>query len=117
MMEWFKLGGWGMYPILIVGLIATGNSAFYAARGDARVHGSIKALSKALVWFIATAVSSDLIAVFFFLKGQNTADPQHTKILYEGLGESLTPLTLGGAFLGLVWTLAAVGQRKADQRV
>lgn len=49
-----------MYPILVVGLVCLGTSAFYAARGDGRVRGSIEALSRALSWFIATAVATSL---------------------------------------------------------
>ena len=115
--EWFRLGGWGMYPILLVGLISLGSAAYYAARGDARTRGMIDALSRSLVWFTATAVTTDLITVLFYVKGLDTRDGGHLKILYEGLGESLTPLVMGGAFLALIWALVAVGQRRSDQRV
>lgn len=116
-MEWFRLGGWGMYPILVVGLVCLGTSAFYAARGDATVEGSIRSLSRALGWFIATAVASDLTTVFFFLQRPEVPEGKLTRILLEGLGESLTPLVLGGAFLALSWLFTAVGQRRAAQRV
>ena len=116
-MEWFKLGGWGMYPILFVGLASLGTAAFYAARGDARLRGSLEAMSRALVWFIVTAVSSDLVTVCFYLKGPDIPAEQRLRILLEGVGESLTPLTMGGAFLALMWLFVAIGQRRVDQRV
>lgn len=116
-MEWFKLGGWGMYPILIVGLVLLGGSAYFAARGDARSRGALDAMSKALVWFIVGATASDLIAVFFYLQTPKVPDDQVTRILLQGLGESLTPVTLGSTFMALAWLLRAVGQRRADQRV
>ncbi len=117
-MEWFKMGGWGMYPILVVGLVCLGTSAFYAARGDGRVRGSIEALSRALSWFIATAVATDLITVCFFLSSDKGPPPEMmTRIFFQGLGESLTPLAMGGSLLSLSWLFTAVGQRRADQRV
>lgn len=116
-MEWFRLGGWGMYPILVVGLVGLGAAAFYAARGDGRLRGSLEATSRALAWFIATAVASDLIAVCFALRAPDIPDSQRARILLEGIGESLTPLTMGGAFMALMWLFIAIGQRRVDQRV
>jgi hypothetical protein len=62
-------------------------------------------------------VSSDLTAVFFYLQSPNVPGDQLARILLQGLGESLTPVTMGSSFLALAWVLRAVGQRRADQRV
>lgn len=116
-MEWFRLGGWGMYPILIIGLVSLGTSAFFAARGDATVRDSLRAMLRALFWFTVTAVASDLTTVFFYLQKPDVPDNMVLRILLQGVGESLTPVTLGGSFLALSWLFAAIGQRRADQRV
>ncbi|MCS6902596.1 MAG: hypothetical protein NZX77_22900 [Polyangiaceae bacterium] len=117
-MEWFRAGGWGMFPILLVGLLNLGSSAYYAAaRGDVLVEGSHRALGKAVWWFVAVAVASDLIEVCSYLQKSEVPDAKLTRILLQGLGESLTPVVLGGAFLALSWLLAAVGHRRAARRV
>ncbi len=116
-MEWFRAGGWGMFPILFVGLLTLGASAYYAARGDAAVEGSLRALGRAVRWFVAVAVASDLIAVCSYLQRPEVSDDRLTRILLQGVGESLTPVVLGGAFLALSWLFAAVGHRRAARRV
>jgi hypothetical protein len=89
--------------------------ASWAPRADVRVRGSIEALCRALVWFTVTAVVTDLITVLFYLQG--LGEGPNVKILYQGVGESLTPVAMGGAFLSLIWVLMAIGQRRADVRV
>ncbi|MCU0659520.1 MAG: hypothetical protein MUF64_30930 [Polyangiaceae bacterium] len=116
-MEWFRQGGWGMFPVLIVGLVSLGSAAFFAARGDAGLRPSLRALSRALVGFMVTAVASNLIAVCFFLQRPELDDGTRVRLLLQGTGESLTPLTLGGAFLALLWLLVAVGERRIAQRL
>jgi hypothetical protein len=62
-MEWFRQGGWGMFPVLIVGLVSLGSAAFFAARGDAGLRPSLQALSRALVGFMMMALLWLLVAV------------------------------------------------------
>jgi len=118
MPEFFKLGGWGMYPILIIGLIALGAGAFYAVRGESRVRSSLDALVVCLIGATMTALSTDLITVFLFLGSEKApADPfTFARIGVQGLGESLTPVAMGSVFFTLVYALVALGQRKADAR-
>jgi hypothetical protein len=118
MPELFKLGGWVMYPILVIGLVTLGAAGFYAARGEARTRGSIDALVACLVAAVVMALSTDLTTVVFHLASEK--GPKDTfgilRILCQGFGESLSPVTLGSAFLVLVFALTALGQRKVDAR-
>lgn len=113
----FQNGGWGMFPVLGLGLLGLAAAAHYAARADARSRGSIEALSRALVWTIVVAVSTDFMAVFHALTNESIPEAQLTRILYMGSWEALSPLPMGAAFLVLIWLLVAVGQRRVDARV
>ena len=113
----FQNGGWGMFPVLGLGLLGLAAAGHFAARGDATARGSVEALSRALVWTIVVAVSTDFMAVFHALTNESIADAQLTRILYMGSWEVLSPLPMGAAFLALIWVLIAVGQRRVDARV
>ena len=118
----FTDGGWGMFPILGVGIVGLLTSAYYALRADPKTRGFLDLLAKGLFWFIVTSFASNLVAVMHAL-GSNMSfeesaagDRMMTRILYVGFGESLSPMVMGPAFLALIYTLTAIGQRRVDAR-
>lgn len=114
MIEHFKAGGWGMFPILIVGLIALGAAVFSAARGQKEVRHFAQGLSKAVFWMTLTAFFTDMTAVIEYVtKGEEVP----WRIFLVGLGESIQPCVLGTGFLGLIALLVAIGKRREQQRL
>jgi hypothetical protein len=50
------------------------------------------------------------------VEANETGDRMLTRILYVGFGESLSPMVMGPAFLALIYTLTAIGQRRVDAK-
>ncbi len=113
----FRNGGFGMYPVLVLGLVGLATAAFFAARGDKRARGFLQQLVRSLVWAMIVATTLDFMAVFHYLTGEAVPAEQMTRTLYEGAFEALSPLPMGGAFLMLIYLLLAIGERRADARV
>lgn len=114
MLEHFKAGGWGMFPILIIGLVMLGAAAAAAGTGKTTTRRFALRLSPVVAWMTVVAVTTDVMTVMYFLARRPSVD---ATILCQGLGESLSPAVLGAGFLALTHLLAAVGHRREDERV
>ena len=113
----FRNGGWGMYPIVVFGLIALATAGYFAVRADARTKAFLEVMPKVIFWATVTAFASDLIAVAGYFETHEVPDAQVLRVLIEGGGESLSTVVFGGAFLMLVYLLTAIGQRKLDAKL
>jgi len=103
-------GGWGMWPVLVLGFMGLASSLRYALRLDGPCLPFAAALWVALLVVVIHAVVTDLAAVFKFLEDPTRApDAQFARLLVTGLKESTRPAALGGIFLALVPLLIAVG--------
>jgi len=115
--SFMKEGGWGMVPVLLLGVATVAAAGRYAARPDASWLRFVSALWVTLIVVVMHAVVTDVAAVF-----QHTADPARTpdaelpRILLIGLKESTRPAALGGVFLTLAPLLAAVGLYRISPR-
>jgi hypothetical protein len=111
-------GGWGMWPILVIGLAALASGVRYAARPEAPWLRFAAALWLTLLVAIVHATVTDVAAVFRYFEDPGRApDWQIARTLLIGLKESTRPAALGGIFLTLVPLLAAVGfYREAASR-
>jgi hypothetical protein len=108
--DFMKEGGWGMWPVLLLGLAGVASAARYAARPVPAWLRFVAALWVTLAVVIVHAVITDLAAVFRYLEDPARApDPQFARLLVTGLKESTRPAALGGIFLTLMPLLAAVG--------
>ncbi len=114
MIEHFKAGGWGMFPILIVGLVMLGASASAAATGRRTTRRFALRLSPAVAWMTVVAVATDVMAVMYHLARQPRVD---ATVLCQGLGESSSPAVLGAGLLALAHLMAAIGSRREEERV
>lgn len=116
MMEFFKEGGWGMWPILVLGLVTIGASGRFAIKPQRRQIGFVGAMALATVVSVLHATWTDLGAVFNFCSSeQGASDSQLMRIFFEGLKESTRPGAMGGAFLTLAAILFAVGVLRLDR--
>jgi len=113
MVRFFIEGGWGMYPVLVMGLIAVWASARYAIDTEPVRLRFIAAISLALVVTMAHATWTCFAAVFHYL--QQSHEPL-ARTLMTGLMESTRPATLGGALLVIALVLVAVGAYRSTQR-
>ena len=108
--DFMKEGGWGMWPVLLLGLAGVASAARYAVRPVPGCLPFVAALWLTVGVVVGHAVITDLAAVFRYLEDPTRApDPQFARLLVTGLKESTRPAALGGIFLTLMPLLAAVG--------
>jgi Na+/H+ antiporter NhaC len=116
MIEFFKEGGWGMWPILILSLVTVGASARFAAKPQRRQIGFLFAMALATMMSIFHATWTDIGAVFNAAADtERTKDAEVTRLLCEGFKESTRPGAMGGSFLTLAAILGAVGMLRIDR--
>src|SRR5262245_64016628 len=112
--DFMREGGWGMWPVLLLGLAALAAAVRYAARPEAMSLRFVAALWLTLLAAVVHASVTDLSAVFrYFEDPARAADSQIARLLLVGLKESTRPAEPGGIFLTLVPLLAAVGLFRA----
>ncbi len=114
MVRFFIEGGWGMYPVLILGLVLVWAGVRYAADMEPVRLRFIIAVAVALVVTMVHATWTCFAAVFHYLQ-QSPKEP-FAQTLMTGLMESTRPATLGGALLTLALILVAVGAYRSTQR-
>jgi hypothetical protein len=114
MMEFFVEGGWGMFPVLVMGLLLVGAGVRFAIHGQPIRLWFIATLALTLLVTVAHATWTCLAAVLRFLETVEPAQFRHT--LLVGLRESTHPATLGGALLSLSLVLVTLGIYRAGQR-
>ena len=108
--EFMREGGWGMWPILLLGLASLASAVRYAARPERQSLWFAAALWVTLLVAVVHASITDVAAVFAYFQDPGRApDSQIPRTLLIGLKESTRPAALGGIFLTLVPLLAAVG--------
>lgn len=108
--EFMREGGWGMWPILLLGLASLASAVRYAVRPERQSLRFAAALAVTLVVAVVHASITDLAAVFGYFQDPGRApDPQIPRTLLIGLKESTRPAVLGGIFLTLAPLLGAVG--------
>ena len=110
-------GGWGMWPILVFGVLAIIAAARFAWRGEHDLTAFVR-------WMLATTGSSALLgfssamhAVFNFLRKEEPAEVAHVadwriRILFEGTKEASNCLSLGLVLITLSCLLLAIGYRR-----
>lgn len=112
--EFMREGGWGMWPVLLLGLATLASAARYMARPERFCLPFIAALWVTLVVAVAHATVTDVAAVFRYLEEPARApDGQVTRLLMMGLKESTRPAALGGIFLTLAPLFVAGGIYRA----
>ena len=117
-MWWFmQAGGFPMWFILLFGVIALGNAAYFWRRPDERRLEFIGRMSHATLYSVGAGVASDLAAVFIRVpaKPEWAHSPDLPLIVMKGLGESMTPCILGFTLLSLIAFLTALGVRRIER--
>ena len=108
--EFTREGGWGMWPVLLIGLLALASATRYALRPERLCLRFVGLLWLTLLVAVVHASVTDVAAVFrYFEDPVRAPDNQIVRLLFTGLKESTRPAALGGIFLTLVPLLAAAG--------
>ncbi len=101
----FRLGGWGMYPTTVVGIVLL-FSAIQYARAPRNIQ-LVKHLSLLTALVATLGFTTGVIRCF---TNVGAADPgDFNKIVVTGVGESLNNLGLGIGMLVLAWATASIG--------
>jgi hypothetical protein len=108
--DFMREGGWGMWPVLLLGLLAFASATRYAIRPERLCLRFVAVLWVTLLAAVVHATVTDLAAVFrYFEDPVRAPDSEMARTLLIGLKESTRPAALGGLFLTLVPLLAAAG--------
>lgn len=110
-------GGFGVWVVLLFGLLSLAAAVVFLVRPHERRLGVIRALSRATLYAIAAAVSAGLAAVGTKVPAhpQWAHSPDLPLVVMMGIAETLTNAILGFALLALVWFFVAVGRRRLDR--
>jgi hypothetical protein len=108
--EFMREGGWGMWPVMLLGLVALASATRYAIRPERLCLRFVALLWLTLLVAVVHASVTDVAAVFrYFEDPVRAPDNQIVRLLFMGLKESTRPAALGGIFLTLIPLLAAAG--------
>ena len=114
MVQFFLEGGFGMYPVLVIGLVLLGASIRYAIDGEPVRRSFIRAMAVALVAATLFATWIGLAAVFQYMETVKEADSAAT--LMTGFKEVARNGILGGMLLTLSLILTAIGTYRNGRR-
>jgi hypothetical protein len=114
MKTFFLEGGWGMFPVLLVGLVVLYASIRYLVDGEPVRLRFLLALSLAQLALVAQATLADVAAVMNHLI--HTKPEVFSVLLVAGLKESTRPALLGFGLLSLSLILVAIGVYRVGQR-
>jgi protein-S-isoprenylcysteine O-methyltransferase Ste14 len=110
MFEFMRLGGWGMWFILLLGGAAVAIAGSYARRPEERKLALIRPLSVATVFAVLASMAAGLgNAVHYIAVRPEITGDEIWRTLFSGLYELLRNPILGFGLLMAAWMLAAVG--------
>ena len=114
MMDFMRAGGYSMWFILVIGLVALGVAGSFAWRPGERKLGVLRPLSLATVFAVLAGIFSDIGATMRTVTSieEYAQSPDLHLIVMTGIGESMAPAVLGFSILAVAWLLASVGLRR-----
>ena len=117
MLQFFVEGGWGMWPVLVFGLVMLATAGRYAWDFEpARLRFALATAAVVLV-SMTHAMLTNVAAVFWYVSDAARAPSEElTRIVFTGLMESTRPGALGGALLTLAMVLIAIGVHRGGRR-
>ncbi|MFO0591055.1 MAG: hypothetical protein U0441_26155 [Polyangiaceae bacterium] len=112
MIEFFKDGGWGMWPILFMGLATLVSAGLYAYRPEARKLGFIIAVGIATLFATAGATITDVGTVCWAIANREFPNEERPLVFLQGMRESTRPGVFGTTILCVAALLVAAGQSR-----
>jgi len=110
--EAFRLGGWGMYPTTIVGLVVMFTAFSYARDPERRRYVLVRTLS---ILVLLTSVLGFIVGTMrSFLSTADVPAAEAPHYALVGVGESLHNVALGLCILVVTWIMVAVGAARTN---
>lgn len=116
MVEFFKNGGFGMWPVLVFGLITVATAGYYAFRAQAQVKGFIEWMSRTVLFASLTGTITGIATTLGYVTSDKCPRSELTVTTMMGIRESLSNAIMGFAFLTVIFLLTAIGQRRLDAK-
>lgn len=116
MIELFMEGGWGMWPVLVFGMVTLGAAVRFTRKPEMSQLRFLAAMALTTLVSTIHATWMDVAMVFKFLEDpQRVPDADVTRTLFMGLKESSRPGLLSGILLTLACLLVAIGLLRAQK--
>ena len=106
MPEFFRSGGFGMFPVLVFGSLAVAAAVLWAIRGERRHLRLMLALAVTSVTAGLLALCMGLINVFRYV--QHVPAEEQVRMVTLGISESLGPLALALTLDVVTGVIAAI---------
>ncbi len=116
-MGFFIAGGWGMFPVLLIGLALLAFGGAFMFRANPRHLAILRALTAAEIFGVVGSVSYNVTTVAWKTTTieELSNDPKFHQVVIYGLGEAITPVPVGFICLMLAWIFIAVGMRRVQE--
>ncbi|MDQ3037466.1 MAG: hypothetical protein M3Y87_34040 [Myxococcota bacterium] len=117
LLQFFVEGGWGMWPVLVFGLVMLASAGRYAWDLEPARLRFVVATAAIVIVAMSHAMLSNVAAVLWYVSDPERApDTELTRTVFTGLMESTRPGLLGGALLLVALVLVAVGVYRGGVR-
>ena len=113
MVNFFLAGGFPMWFTLLFSVLALVTAGTFVRRGQPRSIAVLRALTAATVFVSLGGATADFSAVMW--KAARGGHPDLPLFVMQGLGEAVTPVTLGFSLISIAWLLVAVRLRRSDE--
>lgn len=112
MLDFFRAGGFAMFPLTVLGIALLITGIKFARNADPQRLSLIRALTTTIVFAMILGVASGLASTAKFVATQPDGQKEPLPYLLQGFAETMTNVILGGSFVVLTWILVAVGVRR-----
>ena len=113
MIEFFKDGGFGMWPILFMGLASLVAAGIFAWKPDPKKLGFIGAMALATLFATVGATLTDVGTVCHAVANdERIAEKDRPLVFLQGMRESTRPGVFGTTVLSVVALLVAAGMSR-----
>lgn len=107
-------GGYTTWLLLLLGVVLLVAAVQFVRGATPRRLAFLRALSAAYLLFTFGGIATNVTVVLWAVARRHPpGEPHDLDILFQGLGEAITPAGIGLTILGVVWLLIAVGVRRA----
>lgn len=111
MLDFFRAGGFNMFPLTVFGIAMLITGVKFALNADPQRLSLIRALTTTITFCIIIGVASGLASTAKYVVN-HPDEAQWWLSLLQGFAETMTNVILGGSFVVLTWILVAVGVRR-----
>ena len=107
----FQDGGWGMWFVLVFGVLSMTGAGRFAWRGEHRLTAFMRWMTLTTLASAVFGFITGMMKVFAYIVEQAKPD-ERTLILYQGTREASNTLAFGLMLTTITCLLAAIGHRR-----